>query len=117
MPLIQVQTNVALDDERQLALMRALSAQGARLLGKPEAYVMVSVAASTPMLFGGTAAPTAFFSLYSLGEISPDQSQQLLACLCSLATKHLDVPSERTYCKFVPWKQRHLWGHDGCTFG
>lgn len=113
MPLLQIQTSSTV--VAPAGWLEALSAELARELGKPEAYVMVSLTRATDMLFAGSAEPCAFAALKSIGTFTPDRTEKLSALLCARLAEGLGVPRARTYIEFVDAKP-HLWGYDGATF-
>ena len=114
MPYLSIQTNQSLDDTTRSSLMQQASALVAQLLGKPESYVMVAIAPSTPMLFAGSSEPLAFLELKSIG-LPESSTTELSAALCQLMTDTLAVEPGRVYIEFAN-AQRHLWGWNGKTF-
>ncbi|PID38580.1 MAG: hypothetical protein CSA65_04165 [Proteobacteria bacterium] len=117
MPLLRLTTNARADDRALAQLNAALSAKTAEILGKPESYVMVLSQLERAMSFGGTTAPTAFFEVFSLGEISAAQATRFSAEVSALLEAHLEVSKERVYSAYHPWDRRDLWGFCGGTFG
>jgi hypothetical protein len=113
MPLLQIQAS--LGTTAPSSLLKALSAQLARELGKPEAYVMVSYQTLPDLLFGGSAEPACFAVLKNIGTFTPSQTQTLSALLCKHLADGLGVAPSRIYLEFVN-AQGFLWGHDGETF-
>ena len=65
MPLLQIDTNVSIDDPNAIAA--DASALVADVLGKPESYVMVKVNADQALVFAGTSDGAAHLKLKSLG--------------------------------------------------
>lgn len=112
MPYLSVQTNAAVADEA--GLLARLSQQTARLLGKPESYVMVHIDADASLLFAGSAQPAAYVQLKSLG-LPESKTAEFSAALCSLLHDELDLVSERIYIEFSS-PERHMWGWNGATF-
>lgn len=115
MPLLTITTNLVVAEEHQSQLLAKLSSIVARLLGKPESYVMVMLQAGQPMLMGGTDEPCAFLQLKSLG-LPEDSTASLSTMLCDAITGQLRIPANRIYIEFAN-SQRHLWGWDRGTFG
>jgi phenylpyruvate tautomerase len=113
MPLLQVQTSAK--TAAPVGLLKNLSAELARTLGKPESYVMVSFEHDAELLFGGTSELACFASLKNIGSFTPAQTEQLSALLCQQLSASLGVAPNRIYIEFVDVKA-HLWGHDGSTF-
>ena len=114
MPLLKIQTNRAIDPEQRPAILRLASERTARLLGKPESYVMVVLEPNPDMLFAGDDAPLAYLELKSIG-LPGERTRELASGLCDLVRETLDVPAERVYVEFAD-ARRHMWGWKGGTF-
>jgi len=114
MPYLKIQTNQALDEAAQQALMKKASAAVAKQLDKPENYVMVTLQSSQTMLFAGTDGPLAYLELKSIG-LPESATQNLSDRLCTLMAQELDIEKNRTYIEFVD-APRHMWGWNGGTF-
>ena len=114
MPLLNIQTNRSLDSEQRSALLRQASTQVAKILGKPERYVMVTLAHNPDMLLGGVDAPLAYLELKSIG-LPGERTRDFSASLCGLMEEALDIPKDRVYIEFTD-ASRHLWGWNGGTF-
>ena len=114
MPYLAITTNVPLEGDAASALIRQASALVARSLGKPERYVMISLHANTPMLFGGEPASTAHLDLRSIG-LDEAATPALSDALCGLMQRTLSIAPDRVFINFaaVP---RALWGWNGRTF-
>ena len=113
MPLLQIQASSGTAAPN--SLLKSLSAELARELGKPEAYVMVSFQTLPELLFGGTSEPACFAVLKNIGSFTPPQTAKLSALLCKHLSAALGVAQGRIYLEFVN-AQGFLWGHDGETF-
>lgn len=114
MPLLRIQTNATVPEDKRDALLKKASRTVAQQLGKPENYMMVSLETGRPMMFAGTSEPAAFMELRAIG-LPAGKTGQLSALLCDLAKTELGVPKERVYINFadVP---ANLWGWNGETF-
>lgn len=112
MPVLQIQTSATASAPD--SFLRTLSAELSRELGKPEAYVLVSLARAE-MLFAGSNEPTCLAVLKNIGTFTPTQTQKLSALLCQRLAEGLGVAPSRTYIEFVN-AQGYLWGYDGDTF-
>jgi phenylpyruvate tautomerase PptA (4-oxalocrotonate tautomerase family) len=116
MPLLQIQTSSQAQSAGSASgLLRALSAELARELGKPESYVMVALENDAILLFGASSEPACFASLKNIGTFTPAQTERLSALLTKQLSESLGVAPGRIYIEFVDAKP-HLWGHDGGTF-
>ncbi len=117
MPLLQVFTSAPPADEHKRAhLLKSLSALVARLLGKPESYVMISLPARAEMSFAGSGAPACYAELKNVGILTPDQVENLSKVLCQELCAGLGVPSERIYIEFTN-ADGAMWGWNCGTFG
>jgi len=115
MPLLHLVTNVELHHETELASADALSKQAARLLGKPESYVMTLVQGGQAMKFGGSDEPCAYLQVKSLG-LPEERTTELSAALCDHIQADLGIDVNRIYIEFSS-PERHMWGWDRTTFG
>ena len=111
MPLLSIETNQ--DHVNLRALLAEASGLAAKLLGKPERYVMVRLNVNPQLWFGGTDAPAAFLQLKSIG--LPQDTSALSQALCDFIETQLKVPKARVYIEFTD-VQRQLWGWDSGTF-
>jgi phenylpyruvate tautomerase PptA (4-oxalocrotonate tautomerase family) len=117
MPLLQIQTSARTAAGRAPAgLLKALSADLARELGKPEGYVMVLFENDAELLFGGSSEPACFATLKNIGTFTTGQTEHLSALVTEHLSKALGVAPGRIYIEFVN-SQGHLWGHGGSILG
>ena len=114
MPLLKIQTNARVPNDKRDALLQKASRAVAQQLGKPEAYMMVSLETERPMMFAGKAEPAAFMDLKAIG-LPAGKTAQLSALLCDLAKSELGVPQDRVYINFADVPP-NLWGWNGETF-
>ena len=116
MPMIRIQTSIAVDEEKQDGLINALSSAVAELLGKPESYMMVILQPETIMMMSGTAEASALVEVRSVGSISEEESKNLSGKISEILGKTIGVGAGRIYLNFqgVPGT---MWGFDGRTFG
>jgi phenylpyruvate tautomerase len=117
MPLITVTTSAEPPaEEKAAALLRDLSSTAARLLGKPEAYVMTCLAPRSRMTFAGAFAPCCLVEIKSIGGLGGDRPTRLTDAVCTLVRDALGVPTDRVYVVFADVAAT-MWGFDGQTFG
>jgi phenylpyruvate tautomerase len=114
MPLLRIQTNTKLPNDKRDTLLKKASRAVAQQLGKPEAYMMVSLETEQPILFGGASEPAAFMDLKAIG-LPAGKTAQLSAVLCELAKSDLGISGERVYINFADVPP-NLWGWNGETF-
>lgn len=115
MPLLKLETTVALSVEQTKALLPALSKIVAETIGKPESYVMVTISPST-ILMSGKSGDAAFVDVRSIGGLSDDVNRQLSRKICTLLNDSLDVAQERVFLNFADVPAGN-WGWKGSTIG
>jgi phenylpyruvate tautomerase len=115
MPLLKLETTVALPEEKKRALLTSLSKIVAGTIGKPEQYVMV-VASPAAMLMSGKPGETAFVDIRSIGGLNDAINRQLARKICSLLKDSLGMSPDRIYLNFSDVAAGH-WGWNGDTFG
>nr|CAD1828846.1 unnamed protein product [Ananas comosus var. bracteatus] len=115
MPCLNLSTNVSLEGVDTSAILAEATKIVANLIGKPEAYVMIVLKGSVPMLFGGTEQPTAYGELVSIGGLNPDVNKKLSAAVASILETKLSIPKSRFYLKFYDTKGSYF-GWNGSTF-
>lgn len=113
MPYLSITTNAALSADSESALAAAVSKCLATELGKPEAYVMVSVQLVRTLHFAGSDAPAAFLDLRSIG--LPRRLDGLATALTAIVSEHCCIPGDRIYIAAADVSAAH-WAHDGGTF-
>jgi phenylpyruvate tautomerase PptA (4-oxalocrotonate tautomerase family) len=115
MPLLKLDTTVALSDDKRKALLASLSKIMAETIGKPEQYVMVTIG-SAAILMSGKPGDAAFVDVRSIGGLSGDVNRQLSQKVCRLLNESLRVPQDRIYLNFTDVEAGN-WGWKGNTFG
>jgi phenylpyruvate tautomerase PptA (4-oxalocrotonate tautomerase family) len=114
MPVLKIQTNKQIEPNELKAFLTRTSSTIARMLGKPERYVMVLFEHNADMLFDSSDAPLAYLELKSIG-LPNEQTSEYSSTLCNLLDEGLRIPPDRIYIEFND-AQRHLWGWNGRTF-
>ncbi|KAG6533977.1 macrophage migration inhibitory factor homolog [Zingiber officinale] len=115
MPCLNLSTNASLDGVDTSAILSVASKTVARLIGKPEAYVMVVLKGSVPISFGGNEQPAAYGELVSIGGLNPDTNKKLSAAIAEILETKLSVPKSRFFLKFYDTKGSNF-GWNGSTF-
>ena len=115
MPLLKLETTVALPEDKRKALLASLSKAVAETIGKPEQYVMVTVGQAA-MLMSGKASDAAFVDIRSIGGLTGDVNRKLSQQVCQLLNASLGVPPDRVYLNFTEVEAGN-WGWNGSTFG
>jgi phenylpyruvate tautomerase PptA (4-oxalocrotonate tautomerase family) len=115
MPLLKLETTVAIADDKRKNLLAALSKIVAESIGKSELYVMVTI---TPcdILMSGKPGDAAFVDIRSIGGLTDDVNKQLSKKVCMLLKESLDVPENRIYLDCTDVEAAN-WGWKGSTFG
>jgi len=113
MPLLTICTNTDIDHADTFTL--EASAFTARLLAKPESYVMVKIETVRTMSFAGSFKAAAHLQLKSLG-LAETETERLSAALCQFIEDRLSIPAARIYIEFAS-PERSMWGWDNHTFG
>ena len=112
MPVLQITTNVTIDNSDTLA--KQASKLAAEMLGKPESYVMVSISGAADLIFAGSSDPCAHLMLKSLG-LPESETSAYSEKLCSFVERQLGVTPSRTYIEFIN-PERHMFGWNSGTF-
>jgi phenylpyruvate tautomerase PptA (4-oxalocrotonate tautomerase family) len=115
MPLLKLETTVALPDEKRKTLLAALSKVVAGTIGKPEQYVMVTISQSA-ILMSGKPGDAAFVDIRSIGGLSDDVNRKLSQQICKLLNESLGIEPARIYLNFTDIDALN-WGWNGSTFG
>jgi phenylpyruvate tautomerase PptA (4-oxalocrotonate tautomerase family) len=115
MPLLKLETTVALSEEKKKALLASLSKIVAETIDKPEQYVMV-VVSSAAMLMAGKPEEAAFVDIRSIGGLNDAANRQLSQNICKLLSESLGVSPDRIYLNFTDVPAGN-WGWNGDTFG
>jgi phenylpyruvate tautomerase len=114
MPFLKIQTNQPLADTAAKALAAKASGRVAELLGKPEAYVMVTVETNAAMQFAGSDEPLAYLELKSIG-LPQSITASASRTLCDLVAGETGISAKRIYIEFSD-APRQMWGWNGATF-
>lgn len=115
MPLLKLETTVAISEDIQKALLSSLSRIVAETIGKPEQYVMVTIS-QTAMGMSGKPGNAAFLDIRSIGGLSSSVNRKLSEQICKLLNDSLGMPSDRVYLNFADIDAGN-WGWNGSTFG
>ncbi len=115
MPLLKLETTVALSEDKRQALLASLSKTVAETIGKPQQYVMVA-ASQAAMQMSGSPGDAAFVDVRSIGGLTGDVNRKLSQKVCKLLGDSIGVPPNRIYLNFTN-VQASDWGWNGSTFG
>ncbi|MCP4688863.1 MAG: hypothetical protein GY859_12485 [Desulfobacterales bacterium] len=114
MPYFSIRTNQNVDESAQKDLLKKASAFVADLMGKPEAYVMISIQTGAALLFGGGDDPAAYVELKSIG-LPRDRCPELSEKISGFIQTELKAPPNRVFIEFKDLA-RDMFGWNGSTF-
>ncbi|CAK9136694.1 unnamed protein product [Ilex paraguariensis] len=115
MPCLNLSTNVNLEGVDTSSILSEATSTVSKVIGKPEAYVMIVLKGSVPMSFGGTEQPAAYGEVVSVGGLNPDVNKKLSAAISNILETKLSVPKKRFFLKFHDSKGSDF-GWNGSTF-
>ena len=115
MPLLKLETSVAIPEDKRTALLASLSKSVAGATGKPEQYVMVTVGQSA-MLMSGKPGDAAFVDIRGIGGLTSEANRKLSQQVCKLLRDPLGIGPNRIYLNFTNVEAGN-WGWNGSTFG
>jgi phenylpyruvate tautomerase PptA (4-oxalocrotonate tautomerase family) len=115
MPLLKLETTVALSEDKQKTLLSSLSKAVAETVGKPEQYVMVTISQAA-MAMSGKPGNAVFVDIRSIGGLSSSVNRKLSEQICKLLNDSLGIPPDRVYLNFSEVDAGN-WGWNGSTFG
>ncbi len=114
MPYLNLRTNIELSTDDETRILKRLSGDIAKALGKPESYVMIAIEGGLAMSFSGSQDPLAYIELKSIG-LPESATEELSQTLCRAIEDETPVKGQRIYIEFTN-AQRHLWGWNHDTF-
>ncbi len=115
MPLLKLETSVAISEDKRTALLASLSKSVAGATGKPEQYVMVTVGQAA-MLMSGKPGDAAFVDIRGIGGLTSEVNRRLSQQVCKLLQDSLGIAPDRVYLNFTDVDAAN-WGWNGTTFG
>nr|GMC90129.1 macrophage migration inhibitory factor homolog isoform X2 [Ipomoea batatas] len=104
MPCLNLSTNVNLEGVDTSSILAEATSVVAKIIGKPESYVMIVLKGSVPLSFGGTEQPAAYGELVSIGGLNADVNKKLSAAIAEILESKLKVPKSRYFLKFYDSK-------------
>jgi phenylpyruvate tautomerase PptA (4-oxalocrotonate tautomerase family) len=114
MPYLKIETNEQLNETTAQELLKKASAFTARLLGKPEKWVMVTIYQGKPMIFDSNTQPAAFVELKNIG-LAQEKCIELSGALCDFLKAEMGIEPERVYIEFWDINGK-MFGWNGGTF-
>jgi phenylpyruvate tautomerase PptA (4-oxalocrotonate tautomerase family) len=99
------------DASKKELLATSLSEVVSKSLGKPEAYMAVSVNFSSTLVFGGSTHPAAVVNIQSVG----GSCSAVAGPVTNLVVELLGITADRVYVNFVSFPASE-WAMNGQTF-
>ncbi|KAJ0965592.1 hypothetical protein J5N97_026730 [Dioscorea zingiberensis] len=115
MPTLNLSTNVPVDAVVASDILKDATKIVAKIIGKPESYVMILLNGGVPIAFAGTEEPAAFGEVISIGGLDASVNGKLSSALAEILETKLSIDSSRFYIKFYD-VQRSFFGFNGSTF-
>lgn len=115
MPLLKLDVSVPVTDDQKQKLLVGCSRLLARLTGKPELYVMVTVQ-TCAIAMGGKPGPAAFADVRGIGGLKANTNVEISKELCALLKQELELDPRQVYMNFTTVEGDN-WGWNGGTFG
>lgn len=113
MPMIDAKVTVKLSAEKRDAL-KAEFGKAISIMGKPESYLMVNLAESQDLYFGGKKLEQgAYVEIKVLGSVDAGKSGRMSAKVCEILEKELGIPGDAVY---VAYFGTDNWGWNGGNF-
>ncbi|KAA8535820.1 hypothetical protein F0562_030860 [Nyssa sinensis] len=115
MPTLNLFTNFPVDAVVASDILKDATKAVAKIIGKPESYVMILLNGGVPIAFSGTEEPAAYGELISIGGLGPSVNGKLSSTIADILQTKLSIDSSRFYIKFYD-VQRSFFGFNGSTF-
>ncbi|KAI3775285.1 hypothetical protein L1987_49856 [Smallanthus sonchifolius] len=115
MPTLNLFTNIPVDPVIASDILKDATKAVAKIIGKPESYVMILVNGGVPISFAGTEEPAAYGEVISIGGLNPTVNGKLSSTIADILQTKLFVDSSRFYIKFYD-VERSFFGFNGSTF-
>ncbi|KAG7538284.1 Tautomerase/MIF superfamily [Arabidopsis suecica] len=115
MPTLNLFTNVPVDAVTCSDILKDATKAVAKIIGKPESYVMILLNSGVPIAFAGTEEPAAYGELISIGGLGPGVNGKLSETISEILQIKLSIDSSRFYIKFYD-SPRPFFGFNGSTF-
>ncbi|XP_024980450.1 macrophage migration inhibitory factor homolog [Cynara cardunculus var. scolymus] len=115
MPTLKLFTNIPVDSVIASDILKDATKAVAKIIGKPESYVMILVNGGVPIAFAGTEEPAAYGEVISIGGLNPTVNGKLSSTIAEILQTKLSIDSSRFYIKFYD-VERSFFGFNGSTF-
>ncbi|XP_062164782.1 uncharacterized protein LOC133871358 [Alnus glutinosa] len=115
MPTLNLFTNLPVDAVMASDILKDATKAVAKIIGKPESYVMILLNGGVPIAFAGTEEPAAYGELISIGGLGASVNGKLSSTIAEILQTKLSIDSSRFYVKFYD-VERSFFGFNGSTF-
>jgi len=115
MPLIKLEISGPVDAQKKQQILAESSRILAEVTGKPERYVMATLAEAA-FVMAGEAGLAAFIDIRGIGGLTKAVNGRLAQELCGLLQRELNIEPARVYLNFSDIAAAN-WGWNGATFG
>ncbi|XP_073149381.1 uncharacterized protein [Henckelia pumila] len=115
MPSLNLYVNAPVDAVVASDILKDATKAVAKIIGKPESYVMIMLNGGVPISFSGTEEPAAYGELTSIGGLGSSVNGKLSATIAEILETKLSIDSSRFYIKFYDVKGS-FFGFNGSTF-
>ncbi|GKA41481.1 macrophage migration inhibitory factor [Tanacetum coccineum] len=115
MPTLNLFANTPIDPVIASDILKDATKAVAKIIGKPESYVMIVLNGGVPIAFAGTEEPAAYGEVISIGGLNPTVNGKLSSTIADILQTKLSIDSSRFYIKFYD-VERSFFGFNGSTF-
>ncbi|CAH2069661.1 unnamed protein product, partial [Thlaspi arvense] len=97
MPTLNLFTNIPVDTVTCSDILKDATKAVAKIIGKPESYVMILLNSGVPIAFAGTEEPAAYGELISIGGLGAGVNGKLSETIAEILQVKLSIDSSRFY--------------------
>ena len=115
MPLLKLETSVAISQEKKTSLSTSLSKILAQDTGKSESHCMIVIEDGASVMMAQKQGPGAFVDIRGIGGLTGSVNRKLSRSVCTLLQKECGIPPEAVYLNFTDVKAEN-WGFNNSTF-
>ena len=110
MPFIDSKVTVALTPDKEESIKQKLG-QAITTMGKTESFLMVGFEEEYSLYLGGKKLDKgAFVSVSALGQVQPDQCDEMTGKICKILEDELSIPAQNVYITYQGFAN---WGWNG----
>lgn len=113
MPMIEAKVTMQLPQEKRDVLKTEFG-KAISIIGKPESYLMINLADSQDLYFGGKKVEKgAYIEVKILGNVDGGAGDKMTSRLCEILQNELGIPGNAVYVSY--WGTPN-WGWNGGNF-